>query len=348
VKQVATTLCAIQGIPSRITCGLGSHSKGAEQAIRAVSKVLEHASAKGDIKSAAHLELYIANLQITSIQLNEADGSTGFERLHGYRAITTADLLQVPALSEQELLKIVSQTRNSRNAEYMKAMHARSKELIAYRSEMSDSRAKWQWTDRLGKSSNKGSLTIDYSTDDEVSVDGEKWSVQRIKRLPNGSPETCMVTNDKGQFKWVRADKVLPLSVPVPQCHMPVPPDLSPGTTVFYYDSDTPDRNRVLCGDIQSVDGENISIHLRHPNETVRTWLPRWSDPKRPDFIYRANFGKQKQHLIPYTDSTTFKDIVCATVLTDGSMLDEATTYYLQSKGIDIALAQDNEDTFSE
>jgi hypothetical protein len=45
--------------------------------------------------------------------------------------------------------------------------------------------------------------------------------------------------------------------------------------------------------------------------------------------------------MIPFIDTTTRSDILCSTKLSDGSMLDNETVYYLQSKGVDISIAED-------
>jgi site-specific DNA-cytosine methylase len=341
IKEVGLTLCSIQGIPSRITCSKSSHAKGGESAIRAVSKMIETASAKGDLRSPIHLELYTANLQIKICQITESDCSTAYERLFGFTPTTTADLLQAPYLTEAQLLKAVSNTKNAANADYLKALHDRAAELISYRNEMSDTRAKYNWADRLAKSANKQQPSLEYSIDDEVSVDGSRWQVQRICTLANGTPEKALLINSKGQCQWVRHDVILPLSVPVPQPLLPVPTSIAPGSTIFYYDSSSLPRTRILCGDIQTIVNDTITIHVRQPNDTVRTYLPRWTDPAHTDRIYRHNFGKQKSHLIPFIDTTTRSDVICTTKLSEGSMLDDETIYYLQSKGVDISIAGD-------
>lgn len=244
-------------------------------------------------------------------------------------------------MSEAQLLKAVSNTKNAANADYLKALHARAAELISYRNEMSDTRAKWNWTDRLAKSANKRRPSLEYAVDDEVSVDGSKWQVQRICTLANGTPEKSLLINSKGQCQWVRHDTILPLSVPVPQPMLPVPPSITTGATIFYYDSSSLPRTRILCGDIQTIADGIITVHIRQPNDTVRTYLPRWTDPAHTEKIYRHNYGKQKSHLIPFVDTTTPSDVICTTKLSDGSMLDDETIYYLQSKGVDIAIADD-------
>ena len=305
--------------------------------------MLQTASAKGDLKTATHLELYVANLQIELNQVKETDGATGFERLHGFNSITTADMLQVPHLTEPQLLKILAETKNAKNAEYMRAMHERSKELISFRLQMSDSRAKWQLADRIGKNANKPSLQAGYAVDQQVSIDGEKWQVQRINALPNGDPEAFLVSNAKNQCQWVRADVVRPLSVPVPQHHLPIPPVLTPGNTVFYYDSEYSDRSRILCGDILSVDDDQLTLQVRQPNDTVRTWLPRWTNPTKPNILYRFGYGKQKSGMEPFTDTAPTNSVICIAELTDGSLLTDETIYDLQTHGIDISMAQDPE-----
>jgi hypothetical protein len=344
IKEVALTLCQIQGIPNRITCSKGSHSKGAEAAIRALSKMLAYASAKGDLRSATHLELYTANLQIKQNQLMETDGSTVFERLHGHTPITTADLLQVPHMTESQLLNAISKSKNATNSDYMQALHARSKEMISFRSEMSDTRAKWNWTNRLSKEANKSHPTLSYSIDDEVSIDGSKWLVQRIQTQPNGTPERAFVSNAHGKGQWVRNDQITTLSVPVPQNLLPISPELEVGSTIFYYDSDSPNHNRVLCGDITKIDTPTIEIHIRQHNCSVRTWLPRWTLPSRPESIHRYNYGKQKTNMIPFTDTANISDVICTSHLSDSNMLPDETIYYLQSKGIDISIAKDTQD----
>jgi hypothetical protein len=244
-------------------------------------------------------------------------------------------------LTEAQLLKAVSNTKNAANADYLKALHDRAAELISYRNEMSDTRAKYNWADRLAKSANKQQPSLEYSIDDEVSVDGSRWQVQRICTLANGTPEKALLINSKGQCQWVRHDVILPLSVPVPQPLLPVPTSIAPGSTIFYYDSSSLPRTRILCGDIQTIVNDTITIHVRQPNDTVRTYLPRWTDPAHTDRIYRHNFGKQKSHLIPFIDTTTRSDVICTTKLSEGSMLDDETIYYLQSKGVDISIAGD-------
>jgi hypothetical protein len=227
-------------------------------------------------------------------------------------------------------------------ADYLRALHDRAAELITFRNEMSDTRAKLNWTDRLSKSANKKQPTLDYAVDDEVSIDGSKWIVQRICTLPNGTAEKALVCNSKSQCQWVRHDQIRQLSVPVPQPLMPVAPNVMVGSTIFYFDSAVDPRTRILCGDVESIIGNTVTVQIRQPNETVRTYLPRWTDPKFPDRIFRHKVGKQKPHMLPFMDTLQVEDIICSTKLTDGSMLDDETIYYLQSKGIDISLAHDS------
>jgi hypothetical protein len=247
-------------------------------------------------------------------------------------------------MTESQLLHAVSKSKNATNSEYMQALHARSKEMISFRSEMSDTRAKWNWTNRLSKDANKSHPTLSYSIDDEVSIDGSKWLVQRIQTLPNGTPERAFVSNAHGRGQWVRDDQITTLSVPVPQSLLPVSPELEVGSTIFYYDSDSPNRNRVLCGDITKIDTPTIEVHIRQHNCSVRTWLPRWSLPSRPESIHRYNYGKQKSNMVPFTDTTNTSDVICTSHLSDSNMLPDETIYYLQSKGIDISIAKDAQD----
>ena len=46
--------------------------------------------------------------------------------------------------------------------------------------------------------------------------------------------------------------------------------------------------------------------------------------------------------MTPFLDETAREYIICTTSLTDGAMLDNETIYYLQAKGIDISIAEDN------
>ena len=345
ISSIAVTLCSIMGIPNRITCSRGSHSKAAESAIRAVSKMITSASAKGDLRSSLHMDLYTANLQIKTNQIMESDGSTVFERLHGQPPITTADLLHAPHLTESQMLHAVSNTKNQMNTDYLKALHNRCTELISYRNEMSDKRAKWLLTNRLSNQANQPQASGDFTIDDFISFDGARWQIMRIQHSPDGRPIKDLIINTSDDFKWVRFDLLLPLSVPIQQNMLPISPAIEIGSTVFYYDTDDPLKNKIYCGDITDIQDDNICIQVRQHNDTARTYLPRWTLPSRPDSIYRFDYGNQKKNMVPFTDTTCVSDIICVTHLSKGNFMTDETAYYLRSKGIDVSIADDEECT---
>ena len=345
--DVIKLLSFYMGIGVSLRCALGGHSPGVEQRHRFISKVLHGGEAKGNITTSLHCELYIAMAQVRANQRLVTAGATAHERAFGIKAVTTEEILRVKDYDQDELVAVINRLKPL-DADFVTALALRCLELVEYKTLHADQKARYNFAKRLALEGNRTQTCYNLAAhmNQLVSINGDsKWT---LIDLSKDTPPARALIRRNDVEKWVKSEMIRPLAGDRHEILLPTEDEFVDGTLVFYTvepDHGAPAESD-LCAELEAgVINESTSSavtlheHVRtvdpSTGEYSKTWLPRWSDPKKSQKLIRCKKCP--------AGCTAFRTQICPTrIVTIGyfsganKQLTDASIYHLRSLGYEV------------
>ena len=239
---------------------------------RWIQKVISEAGSKGDVVDLTSFKLYLAKSVMERNQIMVTAGSTVFERIHGFAALTVGDVIMDPTYMD----KCEGKAKEKLDNTVAPVMAKHAQELLeAYQVQNNERNYKAAF-DRDSKVQHK-------RLQDTVFERGAK--VTWLNN--NNNPEKGVVTNVEvrggvpmaawvdigGQIKKVQYNALKELAAVRPQFLIDLDVRLEEGMMAFWLDEDEELVGAVvLCADPDS----EMLVHYHEPNQNLRKWLPLW------------------------------------------------------------------------
>ena len=239
-----------------------------------IQKVISEAGSKGDINSVLAFKMYLAKAVTERNQIMVTAGSTVFERIHGFSALTVGDAMMDPVymdLFEGQAKKKLENTIAPEMAEHAQEM------LETYQANLNERNYKAAF-DRDSRIQNRRSQNEEFEKGSKVTWlnqnnNPEKGEVTAVE--VKGGVRMAAWVNTGGQIKKVQYNALKQLAARRPQFLMELDVRLDEGMLAFWLDDeDELVGARVMCSD----DENNMLVHYYEGNKNLRKWLPLWQD----------------------------------------------------------------------
>ena len=239
-----------------------------------VQKVISEAGSKGDITSVLAFKMYLAKAVTERNQIMVTAGSTVFERIHGFSALTVGDTMMDPVYMdsfEGQAKKKLENTIAPEMAEHAQEM------LETYQANLNERNYKAAF-DRDSKIQNRRPQNEEFKKGSKVTWlnqnnNPEKGEVTAVE-VKGGVPMSAWV-NTGGQIKKVQYNALKQLAARRPQFLMELDVRLDEGMLAFWLD----DEDELIGARVMCSDNENtMLVHFYEGNKNLRKWLPLWQD----------------------------------------------------------------------
>ena len=304
--------------------------------------ILHGGEAKGNITTSLHCELYIAMAQVRANQRLVTADATAHERAFGIKAVTAEEILRVKDYNQDELVAVVNRLKPL-DADFIAALALRCLELVEYKTLHADQKARYNFAKRLALEANRTQTCYNLAAhmNQLVNINGDsKWT---LIGLSKDSPPARALIKRNDVEKWVKSEMIRPLAGDRHEILLPSEDEFVDGTLVFYTvepDHGAPAESD-LCAELEAgvinkSTSEAVTLHEHvrtvdpSTGEYSKTWLPRWSDPKKSQKLIRCKKCP--------AGCTAFRTQICPTRIVTicyfsgaNKQLTDASIYHLRS-----------------
>ena len=254
---------------------------------RWIQKVISEAGAKGDVVTANQFRVYLAPAVIERDQIMETAGSTVFERIHGFKALSVGDIMMDVDGVVDEKIVTLEKYKNS----IAPFMAERSRELIAsYQA---------QCNERHYLASLARDIEAQFKVkQDTVFVKGDKVTWINSKknaetgtvvavRFEGGIPMSATV-DIGGQRKKIQYNNLKEQAAKRPQLMLGLTVRLEAGMMAFWRDDE---GDLVGSRVIDRIDEDRMLVqyYAEQENGSIRVWLPLWQVDEGSDCLRRKD-----------------------------------------------------------
>jgi hypothetical protein len=333
VGRVAKMICKTLGIENKIECALSNHVSHVEAKINYLSQVIDAAEAKGSLQNADQLLCYVAQAQIRANQLTRTDNATAFERCHGVRPTTVADIQDANKMTLHQIQQAIH-GMDSNDADFIRMIQDRCNEIIAHHNVEADSRSRYNMANRLSHNANANRTDYGFTIGQPVSWGDLPYTISEY----GDTPVNVQIVDGHGATKWVLAEELRPLAAERMENTLPFSQDIQVTDLVFYCD-DQEAQGDIIAGIVKTIDESptddaTIEVHVHQPKQGAKTWLPLWKDPDNEN----KNVRKKRcpDGYEPYTQNIRMSQIITTGSFSGpGYALTDSTIYHLASLNID-------------
>jgi hypothetical protein len=330
VGRVAKMICKTLGIENKIECALGNHVSHVETKINYLSQVIDAAEAKGSLHNADQLLCYVAQAQIRANQMTRTDNATAFERCHGIRPTTVADIQDANKMTLNQIQQAIH-GMDSNDADFIRMIHDRCDEIIAHHNIEADSRSRYNMANRLSHNANANGTDYGFEIGQPVSWGDLPYTISEY----GSTPVNVQIEDKNGVTKWVLAEELRPLAAERMENMLPFSQDIRVTDLVFYSEDQDLIAGIVKNIDESSTDDPVVRVHVHQPKQGVKTWLPLWKDPNDTGKYIRRK--RCPNGCEPYTQDIKMSQIVTIGSFSGpGYVLTDSTIYHLASLNVNL------------
>ena len=241
---------------------------------RWIQKVISEAGAKGDVKDARTFKVYLAKSVVDRNQVVKTAGSTVFQRIHGFEALTVGNIFE----DVEELEEECGCDFKGYQDTVLPTLMERSRELIASFQAHNNERNYLASYDRDTEVQFKKKQEIKFVKGDAVTwinknKNPESGVVVAV-RYQGAVPMSAVVeTAGGGQRKKIQYNHLKEKSARRPQLLIGDAVRLEVGSIGFWKD----EEGQLVGARILGLIEDQLLVHYYMENHNLRKWLPLWT-----------------------------------------------------------------------